>query len=128
MENSCEFQIRSDQTPYKLEVIQNKYKDNEYICQHTCHEVTSLCPCTGMPDFYTLIIKYTPNLKLIELKSLKLYLINYRNRGIFHEELLNEIFDDFKSKIEPKRLLIELVVNNRGGIFTSVKREWPESE
>ena len=125
MEKNNKVQTGSFQHLYKLEVIQNKYGGNEYICQHTCPEVTSLCPCTGMPDFYTLIVKYTPDLKLIELKSLKLYLINYRDRRIFHEELLNEIFDVFMEVVEPKKLYIELVVNNRGGIFTSVKREGP---
>lgn len=110
-----------------IDVIQNKNLKTKFVCEHTCPEITSLCPYTGMPDFYSLIIRYIPNLKLVELKSLKIYLVNFRNRGIFHEELLNEVFDDFKKTVEPNWLFMELVVNNRGGIFTSVKREWSES-
>lgn len=112
----------------ELELIENVYSERDFLCEHTCPELTSLCPVTGLPDYYTLKILYRPQRHLVELKSLKMFLVTYRNRGIYHEELLNEIFEIFQKKVEPKYLSMELVVNNRGGIFTSVRRQWPEGQ
>ncbi len=86
-------------------------------------ELTSLCPETRIPDFYTLLIEYVPNAQLVELKSLKLYLDTYRQRELYHEELLNEVFRDFVNAIRPKWVRLSLEVNVRGGIKTVVTRE-----
>lgn len=71
---------------------------------------------------------YEPDEKLIELKSLKLYLVEYRNEGIYHEELINRIMDDLKSVIEPNWIFLELEVAVRGGISTFIKRYWDKNE
>lgn len=90
--------------------------------------MNALCPTTQLPDFYTLRIIYEPNEKLVELKSLKLYLAQYRNVGIYHEELANEILEDIRDIIDPKWIFLELKVNVRGGIYTVVKRFWQKEK
>lgn len=111
-----------------LKTIKNEYKGNRFVCEHTFPELTAVCPTTNLPDFYTLRIVYEPDEKLIELKSLKLYLVEYRNEGIYHEELINRIMDDLKSVIEPNWIFLELEVAVRGGISTFIKRYWDKNE
>ncbi|MHA1379968.1 MAG: preQ(1) synthase [Candidatus Helarchaeota archaeon] len=111
-----------------LETIKNKYKGTKYVCEHIFPELTALCPTTNLPDFYTFRLIYEPNEKIIELKSLKLYLVEFRNIGIYHEELINKIMEDLKEVLEPSWIFIELEVAVRGGITTSIRRFWDKEE
>ena len=89
-------------------------------------EFTSVCPLTGLPDFGRIIIRYTPNKKIIELKSLKYYLLQYRNVGIFYEHVVNKILDDLVTVVEPKQMEVKGVFTPRGGITTNVVVRYPE--
>jgi len=106
-----------------LEVIPNNYPKADYPVKFETSELSTLCPFTTHPDFYTLIITYKPEKLLVELKSLKLYIEKFRNLRTTHETLLNIIFEDFKSLLSPKFLRVELQVNVRGGIKTTLYRE-----
>jgi 7-cyano-7-deazaguanine reductase len=106
-----------------LEVIPNNYPDADFPVSFETSELTALCPFTKHPDFYTLIITYKPDKLLVELKSLKLYIEKFRKLRTTHETLLNIIFEDFKSLLLPKYLKIEIKVNIRGGIKTTLYRE-----
>lgn len=83
-------------------------------------EFTSVCPMTGLPDYGTITIRYTPGQKIIELKSLKFYLLQYRNVGIFYEHLVNRILDDLVTKLSPKWMEVEGSFTSRGGITSEV--------
>lgn len=107
-----------------LRSIGNKNKDKRYVCEHIFPELTALCPTTALPDFYTVRLLYEPSERLVELKSFKLYLLKYRNIKIYHEELANEILDEFVKIVHPNWIFIELKVNIRGGISTAVRRYW----
>jgi 7-cyano-7-deazaguanine reductase len=87
-------------------------------------EFTSVCPMTGLPDFGTIIIRYTPDKKIIELKSLKYYLLQYRNVGIFYEHVVNHILDDLVGVLKPKQMEITGEFTARGGIFTKAVAEY----
>src|SRR5690625_4509002 len=94
-------QLGSENTQYQyeyqpdlLETFHNLHSDRDYFVKFNCPEFTSLCPQTGQPDFATMYINYVPNLKLVESKSLKLYLFSFRNRGDFHEDCVNMIRKD----------------------------------
>jgi len=89
-------------------------------------EFTSVCPMTGLPDFGTITIKYRPKNKIIELKSLKLYLLQFRNVGIFYEHVVNHILDNLISVLEPKWLEVSGDFTARGGITTKVKAEYKD--
>ncbi len=101
----------------------NIYPENDYIVNHEAFEFSSICPRTGLPDFGTVKITFVPDELCLELKSLKLYLNDFRNRGIFMENACNRIFDDIQKVIEPKELRVEITFNSRGGIGTTVVRE-----
>lgn len=83
-------------------------------------EFTSVCPMTGLPDFGCITIKYTPDVKIVELKSLKFYMLQFRNVGIFYEHLANHILDDLVSLLDPKRMEVTGDFTARGGITTTV--------
>lgn len=104
----------------KLETFQNAYPDREYEIDITCPEWTAVCPKTGQPDFATIHIKYVPDRLCIELKSLKLYMFSYRNEGIFHETVTNQILDDIVAACQPIRAEVKGDFNVRGGITTVV--------
>ncbi|MFH2046643.1 MAG: preQ(1) synthase [Pseudomonadota bacterium] len=87
-------------------------------------EFTSVCPMTGLPDFGTIIIRYTPDKKIIELKALKYYLLQYRNVGIFYEHVVNHILDDLVEVLKPKRMEITGEFSARGGILTKAVAEY----
>jgi len=108
-----------------LETISYQYKDirDIDICIEQ-PEFTSVCPMTGFPDFGTITIRYRPKDKIIELKSLKLYLLQFRNVGIFYEHVVNRILDDLVSVLEPKWLEVSGDFTARGGITTKVKAEF----
>ena len=107
-----------------LETFENAYPEREYQIDISCPEFTSVCPKTGQPDFGTLRIVYVPDLKCIELKSLKLYLFTYRNQGIFYETATNQILDDLVRACEPRWMTVEGMFNVRGGISTTVRVEY----
>jgi 7-cyano-7-deazaguanine reductase len=95
------------------------------VCLET-NELTCICPKTGLPDFANVIIQYMPNKFCVELKSFKLYLHYFRNIGIFHEHLTNRILDDFIKSCKPRFARIEIEMNIRGGIKTTVSRIYQE--
>lgn len=91
-------------------------------------EFTSVCPMTGLPDFGTIILRYTPDKKIVELKSLKYYLLQYRNVGIFHEHVTNRILDDLVAVLDPKWMQVSGEFSARGGITTDVTAEYTRGE
>ena len=102
--------------PEVLETFINKHPDNDYMVTFHCPEFTSLCPITGQPDFATIKIHYIPNERMVESKSLKLYLFGFRNQGDFHEDCINIIMKDLVKLMEPKYLEVKGIFTPRGGI------------
>jgi len=115
--------IRSRVMP-GLEVWENKYADRQYEVEIDTPECTCICPKTGLPDFVYLKIRYRPHKTCIELKSFKLYIVAYRDVGIFHEHLVNKIMDDIVTACDPHWIRVEGVVSPRGGIQTTVVAEY----
>ncbi len=103
-----------------LETFPNPRPERDYEIKIVCPEFTSVCPKTGLPDFGTLTIRYVPEQACIELKSLKYYLIEYRNEGIFYEAAVNRILDDLVEACGPRRMELEGAFTARGGITTTV--------
>jgi 7-cyano-7-deazaguanine reductase len=101
-----------------LDYEYNIKRDIDVVIEQT--EFTSVCPMTGLPDYGCITIRYRPNSKIIELKSLKYYLLQYRNVGIFYEHVVNRILDDLVGKLDPKRIEISGAFTSRGGITTTV--------
>jgi 7-cyano-7-deazaguanine reductase len=106
-----------------LETFENQFPGRDYSIEIVCPEFTSVCPKTGQPDFGTLTFTYTPDKTCVELKSLKLYLQQFRNEGIFYEHVTNRILDDFVARVNPRRLVLVARLTARGGITTSVTVE-----
>lgn len=106
----------SDYTPEILETFINKHPDHDYFVKFNCPEFTSLCPITGQPDFATITISYVPDMKMVESKSLKLYLFSFRNHGDFHEDCVNIIMEDLIRLMEPKYIEVWGKFTPRGGI------------
>lgn len=102
--------------PEVLEVFENKHPDNDYFVKFNCPEFTSLCPITGQPDFATIYISYIPSVKMVESKSLKLYLFSFRNHGDFHEDCMNIIMKDLIKIMDPKYIEVWGKFTPRGGI------------
>ena len=107
----------------QIETFPNPFPGRDYTIDMECPEFTCLCPKTGQPDFATLYISYIPEKLCIELKSLKLYLVSYRNEGGFHENLTNVILDDLVAACRPREMKIVGDFNVRGGIRTTVTVE-----
>jgi len=105
----------------KLETFPNPYPDRDYEIAFDCPEFTCVCPRTGQPDFATLRIRYVPERRCVELKSLKLYLWSYRDEGHFHEEVTNRILDDLVKATGPRKMNIEGDFYVRGGIHTVIR-------
>lgn len=105
-----------DYAPEVLEAFENKHPENDYWVQFNCPEFTSLCPITGQPDFAEIRICYIPNKKMVESKSLKLYLFSFRNHGDFHEDCVNTIMKDLIRLMEPKYIEVTGFFTPRGGI------------
>ena len=103
-------------TPEVLETFENKHKDNDYWVQFNCPEFTTLCPITGQPDFAEIVIKYIPDVRMVESKSLKLYLFSFRNHGDFHEDCVNTIMKDLIRLMDPKYIEVLGLFTPRGGI------------
>lgn len=106
----------SDYAPQVLETFVNKHPENEYLVTFNCPEFTSLCPKTGQPDFARIIISYIPRQRMVESKSLKLYLFSFRNHGDFHEDCVNIIMKDLVALMDPKYIEVYGVFTPRGGI------------
>jgi 7-cyano-7-deazaguanine reductase len=102
--------------PEVLEVFENKHQENDYWVTFNCPEFTSLCPITGQPDFATIHISYIPDVKMVESKSLKLYLFSFRNHGAFHEDCVNIIMKDLVRLMAPKYIEVLGLFTPRGGI------------
>ncbi|MBN2485899.1 MAG: NADPH-dependent 7-cyano-7-deazaguanine reductase QueF [Bacteroidales bacterium] len=102
--------------PSLLESFDNKHPENNYWVKFNCPEFTSLCPITGQPDFATLYISYVPDKKLVESKSLKLYLFSYRNHGAFHEDCINIIMKDLVQLLDPNYIEVLGKFLPRGGL------------
>lgn len=109
-------QYCSDYTPEVLETFDNKHPEREYIVRFDCPEFTTLCPKTGQPDFGHIYISYIPRVKMVESKSLKLYLFSFRNHGDFHEDCVNIILNDLWELMDPHYLEVEGRFMPRGGI------------
>jgi 7-cyano-7-deazaguanine reductase len=103
-----------------LETFDNPCPGRDYTIEIVCPEFTSVCPRTAQPDFGTLTIAYTPDARCVELKSLKLYLQQFRNVGIYYEAATNRILDDLAATIQPRRLRLSAAFTARGGITTTV--------
>jgi len=109
-------EYRTDYAPDVLEAFPNKHRDNDYRVHLKCPEFTSLCPITGQPDYATILIDYIPDEKIVESKSLKLYLFSFRNHGDFHEDCVNIIMKDLINLLAPKYIEVTGIFNPRGGI------------
>lgn len=110
-----------------LEVFPNPTPGRDYTIEIDAPEFTSVCPKTGQPDYGTIRITYTPADLCVELKSLKFYLQQYRNQGIFYEALTNRILDDLVQACSPRRMTVESRWNPRGGISTNVIASYPST-
>ena len=110
----------------EIAVVKNQHSGRDYLVKISIPEFTCVCPKTGQPDFATIEINYVPNLLIVELKSLKLYLHGFRNIGVFHEEVTNKILDDFRLACIPRKIDVVGRFNPRGGISTVVEVGWVE--
>jgi 7-cyano-7-deazaguanine reductase len=106
-----------------LETFANPAPDRDYTIRMTIPEFTCLCPMTGQPDFATLQLEYVPDKTCVELKSLKLYIWSFRDRGAFHEAVTNEILDHLAAAVAPRFMRLTAAFNVRGGICTTVVAE-----
>jgi len=102
--------------PGVLETFENQHQDNDYWVRFNCPEFTTLCPITGQPDFAEIRISYVPDVRMVESKSLKLYLFSFRNNGDFHEDCVNTIMKDLVKLMDPKYLEVTGFFTPRGGI------------
>ena len=109
-------EYRQDYAPEVLETFENKHQANDYWVQFNCPEFTTLCPITGQPDFGEIIIKYIPDVRMVESKSLKLYLFSFRNHGDFHEDCVNIIMKDLVKLMDPRYIEVTGLFKPRGGI------------
>lgn len=105
-----------DYDPSVLETFQNRHPNREYWVKFNCPEFTSLCPITGQPDFATIYISYIPEERMVESKSLKLYLFSFRNHGDFHEDVVNIIMNDLIKLMDPRYIEVWGKFLPRGGI------------
>ena len=110
----------STQPSTRLETFTNPSREIDYTIRMTLPEFTCLCPKTGQPDFATFELEYVPDQLCVELKSLKLYMWSFRDRGAFHEAVTNQIADDLARACKPRFLRLSGKFNVRGGIYTTV--------
>lgn len=106
----------TDYSPEQLETFVNKHPEREYLVTFNCPEFTSLCPKTGQPDFAKIVIQYIPRERMVESKSLKLYLFSFRNHGDFHEDCINIILNDLVRLMDPRYIEVKGFFTPRGGI------------
>ena len=108
----------------ELELFENPRPERDYTITIRCPEFTSVCPKTGQPDFGTILIEYIPDALCVELKSLKIYMQSFRNKGIFYEFLTNEILDDLAAACKPRWMQVTSTFTPRGGISTDICVEY----
>jgi len=111
-----------------IEVFDNTYPDRDYTIEIINPEFTSVCPKTGLPDFGTITVNYVPDKSCIELKSLKYYFLEFRNAGIFYENITNRILDDLVEACQPRRMTVKTEWNARGGIPETVTVSYSKSK
>ena len=116
----------SDYAPQLLECFPNKHPENDYLVTLDCPEFTSLCPKTGQPDFGHIVINYIPGERMVESKSLKLYLFSFRNHGDFHEDCVNIIMKDLISLMDPRYIEVAGYFMPRGGISIRPFAQWAD--
>jgi 7-cyano-7-deazaguanine reductase len=104
----------------QLETFPNQHDHRDYTIEIVCPEFTSVCPKTGQPDFGTMVFTYVPDKLCVELKSLKLYLQRFRNQGIFYENVVNRLLDDFVGACRPRHCKVVGTFTPRGGLTTTV--------
>lgn len=109
-------EYKKEYAPDVLESFVNKHPGRDYWVRFNCPEFTSLCPITGQPDFATIQIDYIPDVRMVESKSLKLYLFSFRNHGAFHEDCVNIIMNDLIALMDPKYIEVTGFFTPRGGI------------
>ena len=107
---------RQDYAPEVLETFTNRHPERDYRVHFDCPEFTSLCPITGQPDFAKITIDYIPDVKMVESKSLKLYLFSFRTHGAFHEDCVNLIMKDLIRLMDPKYIEVRGIFTPRGGV------------
>ncbi|NTW17446.1 MAG: NADPH-dependent 7-cyano-7-deazaguanine reductase QueF [Syntrophaceae bacterium] len=107
----------------KLETFPNRHPERDYVVKLKAEEFTCFCPATGQPDFARLTIQYIPDARIVESKSLKLYLWSYRDEGVFHEHVTNMILDDLVSVLKPRWCKVTAEFAVRGGISITVEAE-----
>ena len=117
-------EYRQDYAPEILEAFENKHQENDYWVTFDCPEFTSLCPITNQPDFATIRIDYIPDAKMVESKSLKLYLFSFRNHGAFHEDCINIIMKDLIKLMDPRYIEVTGIFTPRGGISIYPYANW----
>lgn len=110
----------------ELETFPNPAPQRDYWIRHVAPEFTSRCPRTGQPDFGTVTIEYVPDRTCVELKSLKLYLQSFREKGIYYEAVTNRILDDLVRALAPRRLRVQTRWNPRGGMTSMITAEYPQ--
>ena len=110
----------------QVEVFANPNLERAYLVKIECPEFTCLCPLTGQPDFAQVLLEYIPDESCVELKSLKLYLWSFRDKGAFHEAVTNEIADHLMGQIKPRYLKLNMIFATRGGIDTGITVEHGE--
>lgn len=103
-----------------LDTFPNPYPQRDYEIEFVFPEFTSVCPVTGQPDFATITVRYTPDARCVEMKSLKLYFFSFRNQGIFYEAVTNTIADDLISLLQPRQLTVVGKFNVRGGTYGTI--------
>ncbi len=108
----------------ELETFENPHPDRDYEIRFEIPEFTCLCPKTGQPDFATLHIRYVPDRRCVELKSLKLYMWSFREVGTFHEAVTNQILDDLVKALHPRKMVVQSDFYVRGGIRTVVEAKY----
>lgn len=118
----------TDYAPQLLETFENKHPENEYVVSLDCPEFTTLCPKTGQPDFGHIKISYIPRARMVESKSLKLYLFSFRNHGDFHEDCVNIIMKDLRKLMDPRYIEVKGLFKPRGGISIHPFANWGDTE
>tara|TARA_B100001250_G_scaffold354857_1_gene328974 strand:- start:3714 stop:4097 length:384 start_codon:yes stop_codon:yes gene_type:complete len=111
-----------------LNSFDNPNTESDYLIKIKIPEFTCLCPVTGQPDFATIYVRYVPDKLCVELKSLKMYIADFRNKGSFHEAVTNQICEDLKTILEPRYIKVRSKFNVRGGIYTEVEFEYKKED
>ena len=116
----------STQPTNTIDTFVNPHPERNYEIRMDCPEFTCLCPLTGQPDFAQILVNYIPDKLCVELKSLKMYLWHFRDRGAFHEAVTNEIAGHLLETLKPRKLEVKAVFGRRGGIDTTIVVTHPD--